>query len=185
MIAVQHLSMEELEGGLAGIRQAPADAGVLRMIVRRPRFDEREVLEEGVLDLAEGLVGDNWLARGSASTPDGSAHPGKQITVMSARVIALVAREQEHWPLAGDQLFIDLDLSMRNLPPGARLAIGSAVIEVSDLPHNGCKKFAARFGVDALAFISTPEGKQLRMRGLNAWVVQPGVVRVGDVARKL
>lgn len=182
---VRHLTAEELAAGLAEIKRAPRDGGVLELIVRRPAVDEREVLEEGVLDLSAGLVGDTWPVRPSSRTPDGSAHPEMQLNVMNARVIALLARERGRWPLAGDQLYLDMDLSAENLPAGTRLAVGTAVIEITAQPHTGCKKFAARFGVEALKFVNSPEGKQLRLRGLNARVVEPGVVRVGETARKL
>jgi hypothetical protein len=185
MAAVRHLSIEALEAGLEAIRRAPKDEGTLEMIVRRPEIDRREALEEGRLDRDEGLVGDNWRLRGSSRTADGSAHPGMQLNVMNARVIALLAVEKERWKLAGDQLFIDLDISMENLPPGSRLALGQAVIEVTEQPHTGCAKFMSRFGKEALKFVNSEEGKALRLRGLNAKVVQAGVIRVGDRVRKL
>jgi len=177
--------MDELQEGLDEVRRSPRDAGVLQLIVRRPQIDERELLEEGKLDPVEGLVGDNWRARGSTQTGDGAAHPDMQLTIMNARVIALLAQTRDRWPLAGDQLFIDMDLSSGNVPSGTRLALGSAVIAVTDQPHTGCGKFSARFGRDALKFISSPTGKQLQLRGVNAKVVRPGVIRVGDVARKI
>jgi MOSC domain-containing protein YiiM len=177
--------MTELEAGLDEIRRAPTDGGVLELIVRRPGEDEREVLEEAELNLSEGLVGDSWNQRGSSRTPDGGPHPDMQLNVMNARAIALVARDRERWPLAGDQLYIDLDLSDENLPPGTRLSIGSAVIEVTPQPHTGCKKFVSRFGLDAMKFVNSPVGRQLRLRGLNARVIKPGRVRVGDAVRKL
>ncbi len=182
---MQHLTMDKLEAGLETIRQSPKDEGVLELIVRRPEVGEREVLAEGELDLAEGLVGDNWHARGSSRMDDGSAHPDMQLNIMNARVIALVAQQKDRWQLAGDQLFLDMDLSAENLPPGTQIALGLAVIAVTDQPHTGCQKFAARFGLEALKFISTPVGKALQLRGINAKVVQPGVIRVGDVAKKL
>lgn len=185
MAEVKHLSLAELEAGLEAIRGAPKDQGRLELIVRRPEVEEREALEEGVLDRVEGLVGDNWKRRGSSLTADGSAHPEMQLNVMNARVIALLAQEKERWQLAGDQLFIDLDLSVENLPPGTRLALGQAVIEVTAQPHTGCAKFMARFGKEALKFVNSAEGKALRLRGLNARVVQAGAIRVGDVARKV
>ncbi len=181
----RHLTIHELEAGLDAIRQSPKEAGVLEMIVRRPRPGEREVLNEAKLDLVAGLVGDNWRTRGSSQIPDGSSHPDMQLTVMNARAIALVAQDKDRWPLAGDQLLIDMDLSTSNLPPGTQLAIGSAVIEVTAQPHTGCKQFAARFGPDAVKVVNSVAGKQLRLRGLNAKLVRPGVVRVGDVVRKL
>ena len=185
MAEAKHLTMAELEAGLDAIRESPKVEGVIALIVRRPKVDAREVLEEGELDLVEGLVGDTWKVRGSSRTPDGAAHPDMQLNVMNARVIALVAREKDRWPLAGDQLFIDMDVSSGNLPPGTRLALGSAVIEVTDQPHTGCKKFEARFGLDALKFVNSPLGRQLQLRGLNAKVTQPGVIRVGDFVKKI
>lgn len=177
--------MEQLEAGLDEILAAPKEVGELKLIVRRPAVDEREVLREAELDPAEGLVGDSWKARKSSRTPDGSPHPDMQLNIMSSRVIALVAREPERWQLAGDQLFIDLDLSVANLPPGTRLSIGSAVIEVTDQPHTGCKKFVERFGLDALKFVNSPGGRQLHLRGINARVVQAGVIRAGDLVKRL
>jgi hypothetical protein len=179
------VTLEELEAGLDEIRGAPKEEGPLKLIVRRPRIEEREVLQEAELDLVEGLVGDNWRTRGSSRTPDRSSHPDMQLNIMNARVIALMARHPDRWQLAGDQLFIDLDLSAANLPPGTCLALGSAVIQVTDQPHTGCKKFVERFGADALKFVSSPLGRQLHLRGINARVVQPGVIRTGDLARKL
>ena len=181
----RHLTMDELEAGLDEIRQSPKDGGRLALIVRRPATLEREVLDAGELDATVGLVGDNWLARGSKRTDDGSAHPEMQLNVMNARTIALIAGDEARWPLAGDQLFVDLDLSEANLPPGTRLALGEAVIEVTPVPHTGCKKFTERFGMDAVKFVNSTVGKPLRLRGLCAKVVQPGTIRVGDVARKL
>jgi hypothetical protein len=183
--AMRHLTLPELEAGMEAILQSPKDNGVLELIVRRPQVEAREVLQEGELDPAAGLSGDNWKSRGSSSTPDGSANPEMQLNIMNSRVAALLAQTKERWPLAGDQLYVDLDLSMENLPPGTRVAIGSAVIEVTSPPHTGCKKFMARYGVDALKFVNSPTGKQLHLRGVNAKVIQPGVIRVGDVAKKL
>ena len=183
-MGVSHPTAEELDEGLAEILGSPKDEGRLKMIVRRPRAGEREVLEEGALDLAEGLVGDNWKDRGSSRTPDGSPHPDMQLNVMNSRVLALVARDRGRWELAGDQLVIDMDLSEENLPAGTRLALGSAVIEVTAQPHTGCKKFVERFGIDAMKFVNAPERRPLRLRGLNAKVVRPGVIRAGDAVRK-
>ena len=182
---MKHVMMAELEAGLKNIRQSPTDVGVLALIVRRPQVEAREVLEVGELDLFEGLVGDNWKTRGSSQTADGSAHPDMQLNIMNARVITLLAQQKERWALAGDQLYMDLDLSAENVPPGTRLSLGEAVIEVTDQPHTGCKKFAARFGLDALKFISSPVGKQLQLRGINAKVIRSGAIRIGDTVKKV
>ncbi len=179
-VEVKQLSTAELEAGLDEILQSPKDGGVLDLIVRRPDIGEREVLQEAELDPAEGLVGDNWRRRSSNRSADGRAHPDMQLNVMNSRVIALLAQAKDRWPLAGDQLFIDLDLTADNLPPGTRLAIGSAVIEVTAQPHTGCKKFVARFGLDAMLFVNSPLRTELNLRGINARVVQAGVIRTGD-----
>ncbi len=184
MIEVTHLAIEELEAGLDEIRRSPKDGGALELIVRRPQIGEREVLEAGELDLVEGLVGDNWRTRGSSRTADGSAEVDLQITIMNSRLASLVARDKSRWQLAGDQLFVDLDLSLENLPSRTRLAIGSAVVEVTDPPHTGCRNFVVRFGREAMEFVNSPVGRQLRLRGMNARVVRSGVVRVGDVVRR-
>jgi hypothetical protein len=185
MAEVKHLTMEELHAGVDVIRQSPKDEGVLKLIVRRPRTEEREILEEGQLDLAEGLLGDNWKERPSTRMPDGKPHPEMQLNIMNARAIDLVAQGKDRWHLAGDQLFIDLDLSPENLPPGTRLALGTAVIEVTPQPHTGCHKFVARFGKDAMKFVNSALGRSLNLRGINARVIHPGVIRVGDVVRKV
>jgi len=182
---MKHLATAELEAGLEEIRRSPKDEGLLHLIVRRPQIDEREVLDEGELHPHEGLSGDNWKHRPSRHTPDGSAHPDMQLNIMNSRVIALVAGDKGRWRLAGDQLFLDLDLGADNLPAGSQLAIGSAVIAVSPQPHTGCKKFVERFGMDAMKWVNSPVGRELCLRGINARVVQPGKIRVGDVAKKL
>jgi len=185
MSEIKHLTMAELEAGLDAIRAAPKDEGVLQLIVRRPQIEEREVLEEGELDPLEGLVGDSWKLRGSSRTADGSPNPEMQLNIMNARVTALVAQDKDRWQLAGDQLYIDMDLSTENLPAGTQLAIGSAVIEVTPPPHTGCKKFVSRFGLDAMKFVNSTVGRELHLRGINARVVQAGTIRVGQVATKV
>jgi hypothetical protein len=182
---VKHLTMPELEAALDHLREAPKDEGVLQLIVCRPDVEQRTILDVAELDPLKGLIGDNWIVRGSSKTPDGSAHPEMQINIMNSRVTALVAQEKDRWQLAGDQLYIDMDLSKENLPAGARIQVGSAVLEVSPLPHTGCHKFVARFGMEAMKFVNSTVGKELCLRGINAKVVQGGVVRVGQVAKKI
>ena len=178
-----HATPAELGAGLDTVREAPTDRGTLELVVVRPEVGEREVLDEATLHLDDGVVGDRWRNAGrSGGRP---ANVNAQVTLMSARAAALVAGERERWPLAGDQLYVDLDLSGENLPPGTRLGIGSAMIEVTDEPHTGCKKFTERFGLDAMVFVNSPEGRALNLRGINTRVVEAGTVRVGDDVTKL
>lgn len=180
-----HLTMEDLEAGLDHIRLSPKDEGVVALIVRRPNVDGREVLEEAEFSTADGLIGDSWPLRRSSSTPDGSPNPEMQINIMNSRAVALVAQDRERWPLAGDQLFVDMDLSKANLPAGSRISIGTAVLEVTAPPHTGCKKFLARFGLDAMKFVNSEVGRAMCLRGINAKVVQAGTIRVGQTVKKL
>jgi hypothetical protein len=175
--------LARLEESLAYIQGAPADHGTVELIVRRPGVDEREVITEAWLDVGSGIEGDGWSAR----TPAGMTGPDPeaQLTVVNARAALAIAGGRERWPLAGDQLYVDLDISQTNLPAGTRVQIGTAVIEFSSKPHTGCKKYSARFGVDALAFVSTTVGRDLRLRGANCKVVVSGRVRAGDLIRKL
>src|SRR5580658_6615170 len=182
---MEHLSRQELEAGLGQIRGSPRDGGHVVLVVRRPAVGVREVAAEAMLGLVAGLAGDNWLGRGSTGTPDGSADPQRQVTVMNARVAVLVAGGMDRVPLAGDQLYVDLDLSVGNLPAGSLLAVGQAVLQVSEAPHLGCAKFVERFGAEAMRFVNSRTGRQLRLRGLNASVVTPGIARQGDLATKL
>ena len=183
---VTHLTTAQLEAGVEEIRRSPKDAGELQLIVRRPGVGKRELLDEGQLDTVEGLVGDTWQYRASSRMPDKkSPHPDMQINIMNARAVALIAQHAERWALAGDQLYVDLDLSGQNLPAGTRIAIGSAVLEVTPQPHTGCGKFVERFGIDAMKFVNSPLGRELNLRGINARVVQAGTIRRGDIARKV
>jgi hypothetical protein len=175
----------ELAAGLAHIALSPRSGGELRMIVRRPGVDTRELLDTGELSPDEGLVGDSWRARVLRKSPDGVADPETQLTLMNARVAHLLAQDESRWALAGDQLFVDLDLSDDNLPAGTRLKVGAATIEITAEPHTGCKKFVARFGMDAMLFVNSPEGRRMNLRGIYARVVEPGVIRVGDRLDKL
>jgi MOSC domain-containing protein YiiM len=180
--AERHFTADELEQRLPTTRGAPVAAGRVELVARRPAEGERELLDEAELDLDRGLVGDRWsLGRSHGRPPN----PDAQLTLMSARAADLVAGSKERWALAGDQLYVELDISEENLPPGTRLAIGTAVIEVSDEPHTGCKKFVNRFGMDAMLLVNSPEGRALRLRGMNTRIVEPGVVRPGDEIRKL
>lgn len=180
-----HQTSAALEAGLAAIRLSPRDPGLVDLLVRRPAIGEREVLTEAILDPVVGLVGDSWLARPSSRTGDGTPHPEMQLNIMNARAAALIAGDRERWPLAGDQFYVDFDLSAETLPAGTRLSIGTAAIEITAQPHTGCAKFSARFGVEALRFVNSPAGKDLRVRGVCAKVVTGGVVRQGDQVRRI
>ena len=171
-------SRSELEEGLPDILLSPRDKGVLKMIVQRPEVNERRTVQEGILTLEDGLVGDNWKARRRA-------HPDMQLTLMNARVAALVALDSSRWPLAGDQLYVDFDLSSENLPAGTHLSVGSAVVAVTDIPHLGCSKFVARFGRDARDFVNSEIGCRLNLRGINARVVTGGAIEVGSAVTVL
>ncbi len=175
----------ELDRLLHEVRESPRDVGSVEMIVRRPETGAREVLSLATLDVAEGLVGDNWRARGSRRTGDGAAHPEMQLNIANARAVSAVAETRERWPLAGDQFYVDFDLSDANLPPGSRLALGEAEIEVTAIPHLGCRKFEQRFGRDAMLWVNSELGRSLNLRGINARVITGGLVRVGDTLRKL
>jgi hypothetical protein len=180
-----HLSEETLLQGLDPIRESPQDRGVLEMIVIRPKENERLVLPECALSAQFGMHGDRWRLGSWKSSQDGSPNPDVQIALMNSRIISLVAQEEARWPLAGDNLYVDLDLSRENLVCGQRLSLGSAILEITDVPHNGCKKFSERFGPDAMKFVNSIVGKQLRLRGVYAKVIQDGVIRVGDRIQKV
>ena len=175
-----HRTTDELRAGLADVLASPTDGGTLDLIVRRPDVDEREVLEEGSLDVDEGLVGDNWNRRPSRRTDEGGPHPDMQLNVINSRLLALVSPDAERRPLVGDQLAVDLSLAPDDLPAWSLLTIGDAVIEVTDQPHTGCAKFTQRFGLDAHRFVNSEQGRALNLRGINARVVVPGTIRQGD-----
>lgn len=178
-----HLTAEQVTEGMEAVRQSPRDAGILELIVIRPAVDERIVLPLVEVDTAHGLAGDTWESRGSRNTPDGSADPGDQVTVMNSRFARLIAATEDRVPLAGDQLYVDLDLSWGNLPTGTLLEFAEVTLKVTDVPHTGCAKFRARFGMPALRETNTPEGKDLRLRGINTTVVKAGMLRQGETVR--
>jgi hypothetical protein len=180
-----YVAAETLEAGMAHIRQSPKTTGVVELITRRPDTGQRETPPEARLDEAVGLVGDNWLVRGSSMTLDRRANPNAQLTLMNSRAIAVIAGTPDRWPLAGDQLYVDFDLSAGNLPAGTRLRIGEAVIEITAEPHTGCGKFKARYGPAAIAFVNSASGRELCLRGVNARIVTGGIVRIADPVAKL
>ncbi|MBL7811273.1 MAG: MOSC domain-containing protein [Bacteroidetes bacterium] len=177
----KHKSLHELESVLWEISKSPSDSGVVHMLVRRPAENDRELLSVALLTANAGLEGDNWKHKPSSSSADGGPHPLKQITNMNSRAIQAIAGNQEFWPLAGDQIYADINLSYLNMPPGTLLQAGTAVLEVTEPPHRGCKKFAERFGQDAMRFVNSEQGRALNLRGINCRVVQDGVVKTGDL----
>ncbi len=174
-----HRTLADLEPHLDHLQAAPTDEGQLAMVVCRQGVARRRLLDEGRIDRELGLVGDDWSTRPTRA-PGGLPDRDKQVTVMSARMVALLDGSPQRQALAGDQLYVDLDLSADNLPPGARIAIGEAVLEVTDKAHLGCAKFVRYFGEEAMRFVNGRVGRRLRLRGLNTRVVTPGTVRPGD-----
>jgi MOSC domain-containing protein YiiM len=177
-----HVTRESLDSRLPELRQLETEQGTLELIVVRPREGERETPATAEITVDDGLVGDRWEPYVEA---DGSLGREAQLTIASTHLLGLIA-EPARWPLAGDNLLVDMGLDTESLPPGTRLAIGgTVVVQISELPHTGCAKFSARFGSDALKFINSPEGRQLRLRGVNAKVIAPGTITTGDAIRRL
>lgn len=185
MFMIEHRSFSDLQAGLEKIKKSPNDNGMLYMIVVRSMKRERAVPWYCNLAPEFGLEGDHWSQGSWKSLPDGSPDPQVQVTLMNSRCLDLIATSKERWPLAGDNLIVDMDLSASNLKPGQKLSIGSAILEVSDIPHTGCMKFRDRFGVEALRFVSTKEARELRLRGVFARVVKAGEIRIGDHLKKI
>lgn len=185
MEVIPHFSsLSDLQDRLESLT-FPDGEGSLEMIVRRPETGTREVLNEAVIDSGSGMLGDNWSTRGSRHTKDGSAHPEMQIAIMNSKVIDLITNDRRYWPLAGNQLYVDFDLSQENLPVGQQLAIGELVVEITAMPHTGCGKFTKRFGRDATRFVNRAEGMKMRLRGVHTKVITGAKIKVGDKIRKL
>ncbi len=182
---ISHVTFEELTSGLSEICQSPADKGVLKAIVVRPASDDRTSLTECEISPERGIHGDNWAMGCWMSLPNGRPHPDVQVAIMNSRAIELISPNETRRPLAGDNLYVDLNLSIDNLQPGQQLALGSAVLEITEVEHNGCHKFAQRFGTDAVKFVNSDVGRKLRLRGIYARVVQTGAIHTGDLIEKL
>jgi len=181
----RHLTRAELLAGLPEILAAPKDDGRVDGIVVRPASEQREEVESIGISLAGGFEGDHWVRGCWMSTEDGRPHPDVQICIMSSRCIALIAEDRDNWAPAGDNLFVDMDLTPSNLPPGTQLSVGTAVIEITDTPHKGCAKFIERYGRDACVFVNMGDGDKYKLRGIYARVVKDGQLSLGDTIKKL
>jgi len=180
-----YVSRELLDAAIDLICQSPSVEGSVEMIVRRPAIGEREILQEAELTVEGGLLGDNWPDRWSGKAEHRQRHLDMQVTLMNSRVIDAIADgDRALWPLAGDQLFVDFDLRADNIPPGTKIQVGEAVLEVVAEPHLGCKKFMGHFGQDAVMFVNSDDVRLLNLRGVNAKVIAPGVVTNGGVISK-
>jgi MOSC domain-containing protein YiiM len=182
---IEHRSLTDLQHGLEDIKNSPSDNGMLYMIVVRPTKRDRNVPWFSKLAPEFGLEGDHWSQGSWKTLPDGSPDPSVQVTIMNSRCLDLIATAKERWPLAGDNLIVDMDISISNLKAGQKVSIGSAILEISDVPHTGCMKFRDRFGVEALKFVSTKEARELRLRGMFARVIKAGEIRIGDRMKKI
>jgi MOSC domain-containing protein YiiM len=179
MMDMKHLTLDELSLGLDHILASPQDGVRVEMLIVRPENDERVTPDSVELSAELGVHGDHW------STGEYRDEPDIQVAIMNSRVLDLVAGSRDRWPLAGDNIIIDLDLSQENLVPAQKLQAGSAILEITEIPHEGCKKFSTRFGADALRFVNLGRAKELRLRGIYARVVEPGTISVGDRLSKL
>lgn len=179
-----HITAAEIESAIQNVLDSPKNNGRIEMIVRRPKVNKREVVDHGVLEIENGLVGDNWLTRGSSRTSNGLGHPEMQLNLMNYRFAELIAGDRQRVPLAGDQIFVDLDLGGENLPVGTQISVGNAAIEVTAIPHLGCKKFVERFGLDAMKYANSDFGRRHNLRGINAKVVKSGNIANGDLIRR-
>jgi len=168
----RHLGLDALEAGLRSLPALPRTGGRVVLICRRTPDGSRETPARTELTFADGVPGDDWSRRPPRD-------PEAQLAVMCAPVAELIANGQ---PLVvfGDNLFVDLDLSNASLPTGTRLRVGGAVVEVTPKPHNGCSKFHARFGADALRFVQAKPTRDRNLRGIYWKVIEPGAVAVGD-----
>ena len=164
--------LDHLARGLVALADAPKDRGRVALLVRRVEGGLRETPERACLVPDLGFPGDAW---GRQKQP----RPEAQLTVMQIDVAGLIANGQP-LTLSGDNLFLELDLSTPNLPAGSRVRVGGATLEVTSKPHNGCQKFRARFGPEALRFVSQPDLRYRNLRGIYMRVVERGEVAPGD-----
>jgi len=177
---MKFVTTDEINSNLSFILSSPKDVGKIESIIVRRRKNERELRKEVFLSPEKGVEGDRWydLSKGK---PD----PRRQLTIINSRLIKLLAQSVERMQLAGDNLIIDLDISDANLPVGQRLTIGKVMVEITDVPHTGCSRFAERYGNDAVEFINAPERSSLRLRGVYAKFLNSGLIHVGDIIKKI
>lgn len=182
---MEYLTTEQLEAELVHVLASPRDQGKLEAIVVRPVEDGRQVCSHAYLSAEGGVKGDRWVTSSSRRLPDGRPDPQVQVSLMNARLLRMLAGSEERISLAGDNLVVDLDLSEANMPVGQRLSAGEAVLEITDVPHTGCQKFAQRFGPDAVRFVNAVDRHSLHLRERYARILKAGTLRVGDTLRKL
>ena len=173
-------TFDELEALWSAAPPPPRERGSVRLLCVRRAPSEHETPESVEVTVSEGLVGDRW-SRATAHDPD----PDSQVTLMMAGVAELVAAAEQPLHEAGDNILVDYDISVDNLPVGSRLRIGEAVLEVSATPHTGCSKFSGRFGQDALRWVNWRYWRERRLRGVNCRVVSGGTVRLGDAVERI
>ncbi len=182
---MKYVTLNDIENRMPWVLDSPGDKGRVELIVARPKTNEREVLSQALFSSEAGVAGDNWQKQCWKTLASGQADPVVQVAIMNARMIEVLTRDKNQWPLAGDQLFIDLDLSVNNLSPGTRLQIGSAVLEITAEPHRACSKFKQRFGDVARQYVNSAQGDAHRLRGVYAKIISTGEVSTGDVIHKL
>jgi hypothetical protein len=179
------ITAAELEAALPSVLAAPGGAGLVRLLCTRPQPNARAFPEVLTLSRGKGATGDYHPARPWLRLPDGSPDPRIEVSIMPWRVLDLVWRERDRVAHPGDNIAVDMTLAEADLPAGTRLAAGTAILRVSDVPNDGCAKWKVRYGKAAHDWITTPDHLRLRLRGLYAAIEQDGEVRIGDTLRRL
>lgn len=182
---MKFVTQPEIDQRLSSVLDSPKDQGTVEMIVVRPFKNQRKTLIHVLFSPEAGVTGDNWKTQCWKKLNDGQSDPDVQVAIMNARMIDMLTDDKAHWPLAGDQLFVDFDLSVTNLSPGDQLQIGDAVLQITAEPHRGCSKFKQRFGELAMHCVNSAQGDAHRLRGIYAKIISAGNVSVGDVIHKI
>jgi hypothetical protein len=164
---------------------APKDGAAISMLCLRPERNKRRVVDEITLTRENGIPGERWKDQPWLRTEDGAPHPGIQVSILQQRVLDLVWRDRENTVHPGDTFIADMDLSEANLPVGQVLEIGEAVLKVSEVFNDGCVKWKARYGREAKDWITMPGHPELRLRGVLCSIERDGIIREGDILRKI